>query len=133
MDTRKGRPPIEPVPQTEGERIEALASFGLDDEEIAAGLGIDVDTLRADYMEHLVAGPARARCAVLSMIHAKAMAGSIQAARLYLKATGVEAVVNKAPRKAPWTIRRTREAERARNACEEFPEWSFLKKSVQSK
>jgi hypothetical protein len=129
MDAKKGRPPIEPAPQTEGERIEALASFGLDDEEIAAGLGIDIDTLRSEFMEHLVAGPARARCAVLSMIHAKAMAGSIQAARLYLKATGVEAVMNKAPRKAPWSIRREREAQKARDLLDdpEFADWHFLK------
>jgi hypothetical protein len=85
-----GRPTHEPTDQTT-KTVEAMASYGIPQDEIAAVLGIDPKTLRKHYANALAIAATKANALVAQSLFAKATAKeitgpSVTAAIFWLKA-----------------------------------------------
>lgn len=74
--------------------VERLASLGLTQEQIAAGLGISETTLRsrkkenADFADAIKRGQAKGIGSVANVLYEKAMSGDVASLIFYLKARG---------------------------------------------
>lgn len=79
------RTPHQVTPETAAQ-VEALAGYGVRQDEIAAYLGIDPKTLRKHYREQLDKGEIRANVDVARALHKQATEGNVTAAIFWLKA-----------------------------------------------
>ena len=74
--------------------VERLASLGLTQEQIAAGIGISETTLRnrkkenADFADAIKRGQAKGIGSVANVLYEKAMSGDVASLIFYLKARG---------------------------------------------
>ena len=81
----RGRPAHEPTTETRAQ-VDALAGYGIRQDEIAAYLGIDKKTLSKHYREELDAAVVKANSAVARSLHKQATEGNVAAAIFWLKA-----------------------------------------------
>jgi len=80
------RKPHEPTDKTRAE-VQALAGFGIREDEIAIYVGIDAKTLRKYYRSELDSGHIKANAAVARALYRQAVdEGSTSAAIFWLKA-----------------------------------------------
>ena len=82
-----GRPPHEPT-ATARRRVAVLAGGGWSQDDIAAVLEIDRNTLAKHYMHELTVGAREKREEILEAMRKAAKKGSVPAARLYLQNIG---------------------------------------------
>ena len=66
-------------------QVEALAGYGVRQDEIALYLDIDPKTLRSHYREQLDKGVVKANVAVARSLHKQAVEGNVAAAIFWLK------------------------------------------------
>lgn len=108
---RKPAPPL--VPSMDPALIvEQMAAFGEKPETIAAALRISVSHLQRNYRDALLHGHARRRCEAISLLFAKARAGSLPANWKLFQLTGVKAAAQ-----APVRPRQLGKKEAAREAA----------------
>ena len=67
-------------------KVEALAGFGINQNEIARYIEIDPKTLRKHYGETIALGGTKANVQVARALHANAVGGNVTAAIFWLKA-----------------------------------------------
>ncbi|MBX9589617.1 MAG: hypothetical protein K2X43_09945 [Hyphomonadaceae bacterium] len=106
-----GRKPVpSPVPSTDPKLIvEEMVALGETPETIAAALRISVSHLQRNYRDALLHGHARRRCEAISLLFAKARAGSFPAIWKLFQMTGVTAAAE-----APERLRQLGKKEAAR-------------------
>jgi DNA-binding CsgD family transcriptional regulator len=79
----RGRPEHKPTVKSQA-RVASMAGGGMSQDEIAAALRIDRNTLAKHYKDDLTSGAAQRREEVLEVVRREALDGNLPAARLYL-------------------------------------------------
>lgn len=79
------RPMHEPTPK-ERRHVEAMAGYGVPQEDIAKVVGIDAKTLRLHYREEIDTGAIKANTQVAQTLFKQATEGNTSAAIFWLKA-----------------------------------------------
>lgn len=77
-----GRPPHEPTDETR-RQVTALAGYGLNQQQIAAIIGIGRSTLQTHYQEELDSGKAKASAKVAQTAYEMAISGKVPAMTMF--------------------------------------------------
>jgi len=75
----------QPTPEQRAQ-VEALAGYGIREDEIARYIGVAPKTLRRHYDNELKLGTTKANVQVARQLHQKAMEGNVSASIFWLKA-----------------------------------------------
>ncbi len=83
----RGRPPYQRN-EADAARIERMAAYGINHDQIAAIVGISDETMRKYYREELDLGKAKTVARVADSLVEVAMSGDVQAQKFFLSARG---------------------------------------------